>query len=182
MSDFTCPSEIRCFYPIYKLLIADKPSTPGVPNIKELTKDSATIEWTPPTKDGGNPISNYVIEYKPVSGHKWLPANEDMKVTDTSFTIKDLTEDEEYEFRVAAENRAGVSKPSAPSKKATVKEEIGEFHYSSIHEFRVAAENRAGVSKPSAPSKKATVKEEIGEFCSNTIYCMCQASVAYHYS
>ena len=51
-----------------------------------------------------------------------------MKVTDTSFTIKDLTEDEEYEFRVAAENRAGVSKPSAPSKKATVKEEIGELH------------------------------------------------------
>ena len=156
---------------IYILLIADKPSTPGVPNIKELTKDSATIEWTPPTKDGGNPISNYVIEYKPVSGHKWLPANEDMKVTDTSFTIKDLTEDEEYEFRVAAENRAGVSKPSAPSKKATIKEEIGEFCHSSIYKdliedeygFRVAAENWAGVSKLSAPSKKATVKEEIGE-------------------
>ena len=157
---------------LYKLLIADKPSTPGVPNIKELTKDSATIEWTPPTKDGGNPISNYVIEYKPVSGHKWLPANEDMKVTDTSFTIKDLTEDEEYEFRVAAENRAGVSKPSAPSKKATVKEQIGEFCCSLIYkdltedeeyEFRVAAENRAGVSKPSAPSKKTTIKEEIGE-------------------
>ena len=93
----------------------------------EVSKDSATLEWTPPAKDGGNPVSNYVIEYKPVSGHKWLPANENVKVTDTTFTVKDLTEDEEYEFRVAAENRAGVSKPSAPSQKTTIKEEIGEL-------------------------------------------------------
>ena len=93
----------------------------------EVTRDSATLQWTPPAKDGGVPVSNYVIEYKPVSGHKWLPANENVKVTDTTFTVKDLVDNEEYEFRVTAENRAGQSKPSAPSKKATIKEEIGEL-------------------------------------------------------
>lgn len=100
---------------------------PGVPDITEVTKDSATLHWTPPTKDGGSPITNYVIEYKPVSGHKWLPANENVKVTDTTFTVKDLIEGEEYEFRVAAENKAGPSKPSAPSKTVKAEEEIGEF-------------------------------------------------------
>lgn len=78
-----------------------------------------------PSKDGGSPVFNYVIEYKPTSGHKWLPANKDETVPDTTYTVKNLVEGEVYEFRVSAENKAGVGKPSSVSEKVTIKVPVG---------------------------------------------------------
>lgn len=99
----------------------DKPSAPGVPSISDVTNDSATLEWTAPSKDGGSPVSNYLIEYKPVSGKKWLPANKGEPVTGTTYTVRDLPEGEVCEFRVTAENKAGLGKPSDVSDKVTIK-------------------------------------------------------------
>lgn len=50
---------------------------------------------------------------------KWLRANEVTPISDTYFKIGGLNEDIDYEFRVAAENRAGLgaySEVSAPVK------------------------------------------------------------------
>lgn len=93
----------------------DVPDAPAKPQITNITKDTATLTWTPPEKDGGSPVFNYVIECKPVRASKWISASHNITVANTRFTVKDLTEGMEYEFRVLAENKAGLSKPSAPS-------------------------------------------------------------------
>lgn len=68
---------------------------------------------------------NYVIEYKPITGHKWLPANKHETVPDTTYTVQNLVEGDVYEFRVSAENKAGVGKPSSVSEKVTIKAPVG---------------------------------------------------------
>ena len=40
------------------------------------------------------------------------------RITDTSYTVRTLAEETDYEFRVMAENRAGLSAPSDVSKSA----------------------------------------------------------------
>ena len=48
-------------------------------------------------------------------------------VPETSFTVRELVEGTNYEFRVSAENKAGVGLPSPPSGPVTAKEPISEL-------------------------------------------------------
>ena len=96
----------------------DVPGKPGTPEIKEMTADSASLEWNAPDSDGGSPITNYVVEMRQSGETKWKVVNKDEKVTETSFTVKDIKWTKEHEFRVTAENKAGQGPASAPSKAA----------------------------------------------------------------
>ena len=95
-----------------------KPSAPGQPTIVEMHKDSAKIKWTKPRDDGGAPVSNYRLEMRTLGSFRWDLVNVLDKVKDTEYKVDDLLEDTDYEFRVLAENRAGVGEPSAASRSA----------------------------------------------------------------
>jgi hypothetical protein len=45
-------------------------------------KSSVALKWASPTDDGGAPITNYVIEYKPTDAFRWMKANENQTVTE----------------------------------------------------------------------------------------------------
>ena len=47
------------------------------------------------------------VVFQPSTGFKWTRANEGEKTSETYYKIVGLREDVDYEFRVAAENRAG---------------------------------------------------------------------------
>lgn len=81
----------------------------------------------PPEKDGGSPVFNYVIESKPPRSHKWVPISDNIQVPECNFTAKDLTEGFEYEFRVLAENKAGLSKPSSSTGPVLAKQPISKY-------------------------------------------------------
>uniref|UniRef100_A0A4W4EEP4 Titin n=1 Tax=Electrophorus electricus TaxID=8005 RepID=A0A4W4EEP4_ELEEL len=90
---------------------------PGSPQILEVTniiRDSMTVCWRAPETDGGSEIVGYIIEKKDRSGIKWTRCNR-QKVTDVCFRVQGLIEDHEYEFRVSAENAAGIGEPSLPT-------------------------------------------------------------------
>jgi len=101
----------------------EKPGKPLSLEIVRTLKTGASLKWQPPTSDGGAEITNYVLEHRVESGVKWVRATDD-KVADTAYTVKALKEDLVYEFRVAAENRAGVGPASDPTAPVKIVEQI----------------------------------------------------------
>ena len=98
----------------------DEPDKPGRPEPTDWDKDHVDLTWAPPANDGGAPITGYIIEKRKKGTHKWAKAKE-LKTPDTSATVPDLEEGEEYEFRVIAVNKAGPSEPSDASRSVIAK-------------------------------------------------------------
>ena len=91
-----------------------KPNAPGTPTVN-IDKGEASLSWAKPSSDGGSPITNYVIEMKEMGEVKWSQVTMGEKVTKTSYTVQALRSDTDYEFRVFAQNKAGLSQPSKSS-------------------------------------------------------------------
>ena len=92
----------------------DPPGVPGVPECVAHTESTIALSWSKPKSDGGAPISGYVVEKREKGSDRWVPIAE--KPHDTEITVKGLQEGREYEFRVAAVNKAGVGKASQTAK------------------------------------------------------------------
>uniref|UniRef100_A0A8C5C8N8 Titin n=1 Tax=Gadus morhua TaxID=8049 RepID=A0A8C5C8N8_GADMO len=90
------------------------PGSPHVEDVSQIAHDGMTITWSAPESDGGSEVTNYIIEKKDRTGIRWMRCNR-QKVTDLSFRVTGLTTDHQYEFRVAAENVAGLGVPSMPT-------------------------------------------------------------------
>lgn len=78
------------------------------------------LEWDPPKSDGGAPITGYVIEKKSKHAKEWAKAAE-FKEPVTKGVVMGLKENEEYQFRVRAVNKAGPGEPSDASTKVIAK-------------------------------------------------------------
>ena len=91
------------------------PSSPGKPEPTRTHFNSITIKWNEPESDGGGKIIGYHVERLKDKGQRWARCN-DEAITDTQYRITSLIEGAFYEFRVCAENAAGISLPSPVSK------------------------------------------------------------------
>lgn len=91
----------------------DPPGPPGQPTCSDITENAVTIEWTLPEFDGGSPVSGYVVERREMTG-KWIRVNK-TPILDLRYRASGLFENNSYEFRIFAENVAGVSEPSPVS-------------------------------------------------------------------
>ena len=105
----------------------NKPSAPTSLKMSEVTKRSCTVKWSPPANDGGDMIRNYVVEYKVSGTFKWQRANEGDRTLETSYKVTGLHSDLDYEFRVAAENRAGVGSYSDTTLPVRAVDPVGKF-------------------------------------------------------
>lgn len=102
------------------IAFAEVPDAPvGPVEFSELTKDSVTLSWKPPTKDGGSEITSYVIEQRDTRRTSYMKCGSVAGQT-TKYTASKLIEDNEYIFRITAENVEGQSAPleSSPVKMA----------------------------------------------------------------
>lgn len=93
----------------------DEPTKPGTPEIVDHDNKSVQLKWEPPRSDGGAPIEKYIIEKKDKNKPDWEKAGEVPGNTNEA-KIDDLTEKNEYQFRIVAINKAGPSPASDPSK------------------------------------------------------------------
>ena len=92
------------------------PGQPDAPEVTQVDEAGAHLTWQPPVSDGGSAITSYVIEMRKRGDAKWTVVNE--RVEGCAHTAADIVADVDYEFRVAAENKAGRGPPSEPSKPA----------------------------------------------------------------
>ena len=72
------------------------------------------LEWNKPY-DGGKRILNYRVEKRETQSERWVRVTKEL-ISEPKYTVKDLLEGNEYEFRVFAQNSIGYSPPSVPSK------------------------------------------------------------------
>ncbi|XP_055018209.1 myomesin-1 [Boleophthalmus pectinirostris] len=91
-------------------------AVPGPPHdleIREVRSDSMVLLWKPPVYQGRDPVNGFYIDVKEAeaSEEAWRGVN--TKATNkTFFKIKNLSEGQNYVFRVRAQNQAGVGKSS----------------------------------------------------------------------
>uniref|UniRef100_A0A8C5BSF0 Titin n=1 Tax=Gadus morhua TaxID=8049 RepID=A0A8C5BSF0_GADMO len=90
------------------------PLAPFSVEVTEVTGDSMTLTWSKPVTDGGSPISGYVVERLEKTSTRWIRVNREPVVECTTVARK-LRKGLEYDFRVYAENAAGLSPPSPAS-------------------------------------------------------------------
>lgn len=101
------------------------PSKPGPVKFSNILGDSVTLNWSPPKKDGGAPVTSYDIEISD-DGKTWKKfATVDGK--DTQYCAKDLEEGTACYFRIAAVNLTG-SGETLTSDAVTPKKPIGTFY------------------------------------------------------
>uniref|UniRef100_A0A3P9HGV8 Uncharacterized protein n=1 Tax=Oryzias latipes TaxID=8090 RepID=A0A3P9HGV8_ORYLA len=106
------------------LTVKDVPDAPLNVIVGNVTKFGCTVSWEPPLSDGGSPITSYVIELRDRTSVKWSPVQL-TKADELSAIINDVIENKEYIFRVKAENKAGVGRPSAASQPVKIMDPIG---------------------------------------------------------
>ena len=87
---------------------------PGRPQVTDVTDSAITITWEPPVTDGGAPVLHYVVERREVRGPRWVRMQQ-ATVRAPPYTLTNVLEGNQYEFRVSAENVIGVSEPSEMS-------------------------------------------------------------------
>ena len=99
----------------------DPPSPPGTPSVSEIGGDFVHLEWEKPVSDGGSRIKGYWVEKREVGSNVWSMVNAYATLT-TQINVSNLVEDRQYEFRVFAENEAGLSEPSTCSTSVKIKD------------------------------------------------------------
>lgn len=101
------------------------PSKPVGPiKIVEVTKNSVTIQWNPPEDDGGITLKSYLIEKRDAMRTTWSRV-EQTSPDITSYCVQNLSEGNEYYFRVFAENKIGASQPLEMDKPVKIKSPYG---------------------------------------------------------
>lgn len=94
--------------------------------VANVNRFGATVTWEPPKFDGGSEITGYVIELRDRTSVKWEAALH-CGPTDLSADLNDVVENKEYIFRVRAENKAGIGRPSAATNPVKIMDPIGEW-------------------------------------------------------
>ena len=61
----------RCSSKIYSFWFSAVPSAPQSVHIRNMGKDSLTLEWSAPDSDGGSRIKKYIVEQSKAGSDKW---------------------------------------------------------------------------------------------------------------
>ncbi|XP_058874824.1 neoverrucotoxin subunit alpha-like [Acipenser ruthenus] len=108
------------------------PAKPDVPEVCDVTHDSATLKVVPPSSDADQKLK-YHLEYKCINQKEWAIQSSTYK-TET-LTVSGLKPNTEYEFRYTVEGKLGYSvssdttskvKTTRPPAQATVFDDDGD--------------------------------------------------------
>lgn len=90
------------------IVVLDRPSPPvGPVEMCDITDDSVSLKWLPPAYEGGSPITNYIVLKRETTTANWVEVSS--AVARSTIKIMKLTTGVEYQFRIRAENRFGIS-------------------------------------------------------------------------
>jgi titin len=80
-------------------------SAPQQLTVDDITKTSISLSWNKPESDGGAPVVGYQVESQMVGMDTWRNLG---KATLCKYKAVDLSEDQEYLFKIRARNAVGL--------------------------------------------------------------------------
>lgn len=106
--DITASNSSGTTKSFVNIVVLDRPSAPvGPVELYDVTEDSVSLKWLPPAYDGGSPITNYIILKRETTTANWVEVSS--AVARCTMKIMKLTTGVEYQFRIRAENKYGIS-------------------------------------------------------------------------
>lgn len=121
-------SQLRRLLSVVYIHSTEKPDPPIQVEAQDPTSKSITVTWKAPDSDGGCPIQGYIVEKIEKDGDRYEKVTPSL-VPGFSYVVTGLKEDMEYQFRVRAENAAGVSEPSRSSQPIKAADPVGMKNY-----------------------------------------------------
>lgn len=100
------------------------PDAPGTPEPTHVSGQTITLTWSRPKSDGGNEITHYILERREKKSLRWVKVSSKRPITENRFKVTNLTEGNEYEFHVMAENKAGAGPSSDISRLIKCREPV----------------------------------------------------------
>lgn len=92
------------------VMLLDTPGEPVGPVVfTNISEGKATFSWNPPENDGCSEVTHYVIEKRETSKISWTLVTD--HCVECTYNATKLIKTNEYQFRVSAVNRFGVSRP-----------------------------------------------------------------------
>jgi predicted phage tail protein len=110
----------------------DEPGAPGIPEATDWDRHFVELKWTPPTNDGGSPVTGYIVEKREKGNTRWTKAAE-FRTPECKGKVDNLDEGVTYEFRVRAVNEAGPGEPSDARKAVVTKPRKRKFDIQSLN-------------------------------------------------
>jgi hypothetical protein len=110
---------------------------PGFPQVVDFDGSEVDLEFTPPLRDNGAPVTSYIIEKRPKGDSKWEKCAEapSRGSGPQKAHVNGLTEGVQYQFRVKAVNKGGISEPSEESNWHLAKKKNGKHSNQEIDNF-----------------------------------------------
>ncbi|XP_017752086.1 PREDICTED: immunoglobulin-like and fibronectin type III domain-containing protein 1 [Rhinopithecus bieti] len=90
------------------------PKAPSAPAILSASSQGITLTWTAPRGPGSAHILGYLIERRKKGSNTWTAVN-DQPVPERRWTVADVRQGCQYEFRVTAVAPSGPGEPGPPS-------------------------------------------------------------------
>lgn len=122
---------------------------PGLPTVVDFDGPMVELEFTPPMRDNGAPIQSYIIEKRVKGDTRWEKAGEapSLGFGPQKAKVKGLTEGAQYQFRVKAVNKGGISEPSEESNWHLARKKNGKLNKPFFGNIQVS------IAKPSITTK-----------------------------
>lgn len=144
-----------------ELDVADVPDPPRGVKVSDVSRDSVNLTWTEPASDGGSKITNYIVEKCATTAERWIRVGQ---ARETHYTVINLFGKTSYQFRIIAENKFGLSKPSEASEPTITKEDkTRAMNYDEeVDETREVSMTKASHSSTKELYEKYMIAEDLG--------------------
>lgn len=86
----------------------DPPGPPKDLHHVDVDKTEVSLVWNKPDRDGGSPITGYLVEYQEEGAQDWIKFK---TVKNLECVVTGLQQGKTYRFRVKAENIIGLGLP-----------------------------------------------------------------------
>lgn len=108
------------------VLVCEVPSVPQDLYVIDITNSTVILGWEKPLHDGGSRLTGFVIEACKTGTDRWMDVAQ-VKSSVLQHTIGSLNENEQYLFRIRAENSRGISEPRDIMTPVTIQEQRGKI-------------------------------------------------------